>query len=308
MSLSVTIRNILRWSRLRYCKKLGIVACACLTLFSPVNSARAQDSQSAEEKDWTLPRLLVPVFEEGVRAEKAGRLDEAERVFLRVLAEGGKAAFVYNNLGIVYQERGEHQRAVEQFQEAIRRNSDYLAPRVLLGASLLALGRTQESVRELECAVELNPKEPLARQELARAYEGAGNRRGVVEQYGMLRQLAPRDPEYAYQLGRAYLKLAAWCYQQVARIGPNSARAHQIAGENYHVQGQLDLALQAFQRAAQADSDLPGIHLQMGEIYFEQRKMAEAGQQVEQELAIVPGSVTALELKRRIEQASFSPR
>jgi tetratricopeptide (TPR) repeat protein len=287
---------------------LGIVACAGLTLFSPVNSCRAQDSQTAEEKNWPLPRALVPVFEEGVRAEKAGRLDEAEKVFLRVLAQGGKAAFVYNNLGIVYQERGEHQRAVEQFREAIRRKPDYLAPRVLLGASLLALGRTQESVRELEHAAELQPKEPLTRRELARAYEGAGNLRGVVEQYRILRQLAPKDPEWAYQLGRAYLKLAAWCYQQAARIGPNSARAHQIAGENYHVQGQLDLALQAFQRAAQANPDLPGIHLQMGQIYFEQRKMVEARQQVEQELAIVPESVTALELKRRIELASFSPR
>ena len=302
------IRNILHWSKLRCWKELRIVACAGFTLFSPVNSDYAQGYRTAEEKNWALPPALALVFEEGVHAEKAGRLDEAEKVFLRVLAQGGNAAFVYNNLGIVYQERGEHQRAVEQFREAIRRRPDYVAPRILLGASLLALGRTQESLRELERAAKLQPEEPLARRELARAYEGAGDLRGVVEQYRILRQLAPKDPEWAYQLGRAYLKLAASCYQQLARVGPNSARAHQVAGENYHVQGQLDLALQAFERAAQADPDLPGIHLQMAEIYFERGKMVEARQQVEQELAIVPESVTALDLKRRIELASFSPR
>jgi tetratricopeptide (TPR) repeat protein len=304
----VTGRNICLARIIKRAKRPAIVLCSGLSLLLLLKPYRAQDAQVGKEENWKLPSALAPAFEDGVRAEKAGRLDEAEKDFLQVLGRGGRAAFVYNNLGIVYQERGEHERAVAQFREAIRLKPDYFAPRLLLGASLLALGRTRESVHELERAVKTQPREPSARQELAKAYERAGRLRGVVEQYIALRQIAPDDPEYAYQLGRAYLKMAAWCYEQVARIGPESARAHQIAGENYQMQGRLDLALQAYQRAAQADSKLPGIHLEMGGIYFDQGKVAEAREQVEQELALVPESVSALDLKRKIEQAALSPR
>src|SRR5262245_17650612 len=84
-----------------------------------------------------LPEALRAPFIEAVQALKAGRLDEAETLFRRVLDQGGKEAYVYNNLGLVYQQRGRHEPAVEQFREAIRRDPAYTAPRVALGASLL---------------------------------------------------------------------------------------------------------------------------------------------------------------------------
>jgi len=272
-------------------------ALATLAMLGGLLPARAALAQQE------LPARLQEVFMKGVEAQKAGELDAAEKAFRRVLREGGEAAFVYNNLGIVYQQRGDQARAIEQFQRAIRLDPKYAAPRILLGASLLATGRIPEATRSLEKAVKLQPGEPLARLQLAKAYERGNNFAGVVEQYHALREIAPQEPEYAYQLGNAYLRLAAWCYQEIARINPRSARAYQATAETYRMRGRTDIAIRAFQRAAAADPRLPEIHLALAEIYFEQGEPDAARQEIEQELEIVPESANAMALKKKIEAA-----
>jgi len=247
------------------------------------------------------PVSLDALFDQGIQALKAGRLDEAETVFRQVLQRGGHRAYVYNNLAIVHQEQGKHADAVAECREAIRLDPAYVPPRVVLGGSLLALGRVAEATAELERAVKLLPKERLAREQLARAYTRGGNPAAAVEQYRALRELAPGDPEYAYQLGRAYLRLSEWAMQRLREIDPGSARIYQALGHNYRVQGRADLAVRAFERAAQADPKLPEIHLALAQIHLEQKNYGEARMEIDRELAIVPESAGARSLKQRLE-------
>jgi tetratricopeptide (TPR) repeat protein len=264
-----------------------------LLLVVLLSGARPACSQEAAAPEAT--------FQKGVEALKAGRLEDAEAAFRRVLREGGNQAYVHNNLAIVYQQQDRHREAVAECREAIRLDPAYAAPRVVLGGSLLALGRVAEATTELEAAVKLLPKERLARQQLARAYDRGGRPSAAIEQYRALRDLAPDDPESAYQLGRAYLRLSEWAMQRLRDIDPGSARIYQVLGHNYRVQGRADLALRAFERAAQADPRLPEIHLALAQIYLEQKDDAAARQEIERELAIVPESAGALDLKRRLE-------
>ncbi|MGH6630540.1 MAG: tetratricopeptide repeat protein, partial [Burkholderiales bacterium] len=209
---------------------------------------------AAAQQAPTLSEPLARLFAEGVRAQKGGDLGLAEKNFIEVLRQGGKVSFVYNNLGIVHQMRGDHARAVELFREAARLQPDYVAPHILAGASLLAMGRVAEATRELEFAVKLQPEEPLARLQLAKAFARAANFPARIEQLRALRNLVPQEPEYAYQLGDAYLQFAGWCAREMTRIDPRSARVYQMLGENYRVQaGRTELAIRAFKRAAQAD-------------------------------------------------------
>ena len=190
-----------------------------------------------------LPPALQAPFEEGVAALKAERLTEAEAAFGRVLAQpGGQVAFVHNNLGIVYQRRGEHAKAAEQFRAAARLDPGYVAPRILLGTSLMALGRAAEAKAPLQQAVKLAPRDPLARQQLAQAYERTDNPAGAVDQYRALRDLLPQDPEYTYRLGKAYEALSEWSLRQIRDVDKHSARLFQALGHNYRVQGKSELA------------------------------------------------------------------
>ena len=248
-----------------------------------------------------LPAALQATFEQGVLALKAEKLAEAEAAFRRVLAEpGGQVAFVHNNLGIVYQRRGEHAKAAEQFRAAIRQDPGYVAPRILLGATLMATGHAAEATTPLQQAVKLAPKEPLARQQLAQAYERTSNYAGAVEQYRALRELLPQDPEYTYKLGKAYQALSEWSLKQIREIDPRSARLYQALGHNYRVQGKSELALRAFERAIQADPNLPEVHLALAQIHLEEKRWAEARQEIERELQLMPESAGARALQQRL--------
>ncbi|MBA3442027.1 MAG: tetratricopeptide repeat protein, partial [Pyrinomonadaceae bacterium] len=250
-----------------------------------------------------LPPALEALFNEGVKALKENNLNEAEQAFRRVIERGGRVAFVFNNLGIVHQQRGDHQKAVAQFREAIRLEPDYPAPRLLIGSSLLAQGHTTEAARQLERAVKLLPQEPQAHLQLAKAYERAGDLLGAVDQYRALRELRPREPEYAYQMGKAYLKLSEWSFQQMMRAHPRSARLYQALGHQYILQGKPELAIQTLQRAVNADPTLPEVHLVLAQIHLERKEIPEARREIELELKLIPESRAALLLKQKIEAA-----
>ena len=253
-----------------------------------------------------LPAPLEKLFTKGIEELQSGDLAAAEKTFLEALRQGGKHPLVYHNLGVISQQRGDHQQAVVHFRAAIRLQPNYGPSRLLIGSSLLALGKNAEALSELKRAVNLLPDEPQARLLLARAYEVSGDRLAAVKEYQKLVELAPRDGEYAYQLGKAYLKLSEWCYQQIARLDPNSARLRQSLGQEYLLQEKYELAIGAFQQAAQADPKLPEIHLALALIYLELKKYDDALAEIELELKLVPESKIAQETKKKIEVAKAS--
>lgn len=248
-----------------------------------------------------LPKALEALFAEGVEAQRAHRLKEAEAAFLEVIRQGGKVSFVHNNLGIVYQLQGDHLRAILQFREALRLQPDYPAPRFLLGASLMALGRTADAIRELERALKLDPSQTLGRLQLIKAYEQAGNLIAVVDQYRKLRDAQPQEPEYAYQLGKAYLKLSEWAFQRMKELNPRSALLYQTLASQYRLQGRDELALRALWQAIAIDPRMPELHLNLAEIYLSQGKRNEARSALAAELALMPESQAALALKAKLE-------
>lgn len=245
---------------------------------------------------------LDETFASGVASLKAGKLDEAEAAFRRVIDGGAGVAYVHNNLGIVYQQRGQHAKAAAAFREAIRLDGAYPAPRILLGTSLLALGRTAEAQAELRKAVRIAPQEPLARLELARAHQSAGDWKGAVEDYRALAQIDPANPDFRYGLGTSYLRLSEQCLRELQQVAPQSARVHQAQGHTFRVQGRPDLALAAFARAAEADPWLPEIHLAMAQIHLEQGRYADARREAEREIEVVPESAGARALLARLAQ------
>jgi len=251
----------------------------------------------------TPPPSLEAQVAPGIEALKSGDLDSAEKVFSSALRQGIKHPLVYHNLGVIAQIRGKHLEAVQEFREALALQPTYGPSRLLMGASLRALGRKAEAVRELRRAVRLMSQHPEAHLQLAKAYEASENWIAAAQQLQKLVELAPEEPEYSYQLGNAWMRLSGWSYQRIARINPHSARLQQGLGQEYAVQGKYDLALAAFQRAAEADAQLSEVHLAIGSILLEQKKYDQALAEIALELKLVPASKAAAELKTRIENA-----
>src|SRR5215813_6222191 len=145
------------------------------------------------------------------------------------------------------------------------------------------------------------PSEPSAHLQLAKAYEATEKWGLAVDELQKLTTMAPDNPEYSYQLGKALSRLSEWSFEQISRVNPNSARLHQALGQEYVIQGKYDRALLAYEQAAAADPRLPEIHLGIAFTLLQLKRFDEALGQINLELALVPESKMAAELKTRIE-------
>jgi tetratricopeptide (TPR) repeat protein len=254
-----------------------------------------------------LSPALAKRFAEGITALKAGHAPEAEAIFRDVLGRGGERAAVHHNLGIALQQRGRHEEALSEFRSAVRLDATYGPAHLLAGTSLEALKRYRDARVELQQAVRLMPTAIDPYLQLASVCQRLDDPLCAAGAYRKVVELAPEDAEYAYRLGSAQLAVSEWAYARLASSSPPSARAQEALGREYVRQGQPDLAVRAFQRAAEMDARLPDVHLALGRIHLEAGRLREAGDEVTRELAIVPYSKEALELKIRIERGQQAP-
>jgi tetratricopeptide (TPR) repeat protein len=250
-----------------------------------------------------LPPDIESQLAAGVEALKSGHLDQAEKIFSEAAHKGVKHPLVYHNLGVIAQQKADHQQAVMRFREALALQPEYGPSRLLLGVSLLALGKNTESVHELKHAARLMPDQPQAHLQLARAYQASQDWLSAAEQLQRVVELAPQEPEYSYQLARVWTKLSGWSYQQIQQVNPKSARLQEALGQEYAIQEKYDLALNAYRRAAALDPQLPEIHQALAAILLEMKKFDEALGEIALEEHLVPQSKVAAELRAKIEAA-----
>ena len=81
----------------------------------------------------------------------------AEADYKMVLEIDPGNPIAHNQLGLVYQRRGNHQTAISEFQAAIKIRPDLFVVYNNLGASLIALARYEEAISLIQKAIALNP-------------------------------------------------------------------------------------------------------------------------------------------------------
>jgi Tfp pilus assembly protein PilF len=271
--------------------RFGVIRTLLAVLLLIGSRAAAQD----------LAPALAGRFSEGVTALKAGAFDQAEAAFRDVLRGGGNTAFVHHNLAIVLQSRGHHEEAVAEFRTALNLDPSFAPARLLEGTSLLALGRVADATTELQRATKAMPQEPAAHLALADAYERGNNIAGLTDEFRKLHALAPANPDYAYRLGKAYLKLAQWSFERMRTVNPATARLPQALAQQYLDQDRLDLARLSLEEAAKRNPSLDDVHLELARIYAQQGNLDQARAEIARELAIAPTSAAALALKAELD-------
>ena len=250
-----------------------------------------------------LPAPLAERFSAGVKSLSAGELDAAEASFRAVIRDGGDRAFVRHNLGIVLQRRARHADALAEFRAAYRLDPAFGPSHLLAATSLLALGRPKAAIIELDRAARLLPAEPLIRLQRANACEQLNDVLCLVDQYRFLVEKSPSDPEYAYRLGKAYLRLSQWAHMRIQQSHPGSGRLSQALGREYLEQGRADLAERAFLESVRADGGTAEVHLALARIYLADGRLDAASAAVTRVLLLEPESAAGRALSASIEAA-----
>lgn len=92
--------------------------------------------------------------------EHAARLDQGEAAIERAIKLDPKHARAYLLRGFLWRARGDPDRALAAFQDALALNPNYAWARAEAGRTKIDIGRADEAIHDIETAIRLAPGEP----------------------------------------------------------------------------------------------------------------------------------------------------
>ena len=234
-------------------------------------------------------------FAEAAAATARRDFARAEEQYRKVIELDPRSSEALNNLGMVYYLEHKYPEAEETLARAVKFDPSLTNARVLLGASLWREGKLDRAIAELERALGAplsDSAEKTARTALHGALFAQENYARALEALKPLADKYPQDVDVEYSLGQTYLQLAAQNFRKIALTDPESYRIHQILGESLARQGRYRDAILEYKLALARRPDLPGIHYQIGLLYWVNEPNREgedaALREFEEELKINP--------------------
>ncbi|MCC7046963.1 MAG: tetratricopeptide repeat protein [Alphaproteobacteria bacterium] len=206
--------------------------------------------------------LIQPLIRQAIDLHRAGRLDEAEALYERVLAEHGPVADALHLLGLAALSRGQADRAIGLIERAVAADPAPAAYHHSLGEACRKAGRPAEASAHYRAALERDPSLVDARIGLGDLARAAGDHAGTIAHCQAALDARPGDPRLHLRLAEAQMALgrcepAAEHYRQAIALGLDRAGVHNNRGLALAGAGRTQEAVTAFHQAARLDPDDP---------------------------------------------------
>lgn len=233
-----------------------------------------------------------------VAAHRAGRLDEAERGYARVLATGGSSFDAWHLGGLCALQRGNAPVAVQRLRRAQGLQPKHALCAMRLGVAHARAGSPADAETQLRRAVELDPALAEGWLQLAHLLRAQGRPREALASAQAAGRLKPDSAEAQALLGALVADLegfgpALGHFQRVNVLAPKDVRGWCNTGIALTTVGREDEALAAFDRALALAPEFPGAHLGRGFALQQAYRLREALQSFERVLALVPDHAEA---------------
>jgi tetratricopeptide (TPR) repeat protein len=162
-----------------------------------------------------------------------------------------------------------------------------------LGVCFFRMHKYDAAIIHLKNAQKLSPQDREACISLARAYASLGRSKDGI---GILKAWLTRNPGDAdalYWTGTLYNSQAQQVLDTMTASNPNHYLVHEWEGDQFRLRQDFNKALTAYQEALKAAPDTPGMHFNVGDVYYRMLKFPEAKEELEKELAINPDHAQA---------------
>ena len=204
-------------------------------------------------------------------------------------------------MGMVLFTQGNYEQAAKNFGIVLARSPSLWNAKAFLGMCQIRLGRPDRGRSEIEDALPKLTDKLLRGQaglELIRSYAGAGQEDRAAQVIETLQHNDPDNPDLLFAAYRIHSALASAALQKLSQTSPNSARIHQVLGDDMLLQENFQGAINEYQEALKIDPRLIGVHLSLGQAMLAQggktRTTSAAEGEFQAELAIDRGNPDAL--------------
>jgi len=229
---------------------------------SPSPAAEAQTGEELIRDAYTRSRRAATVeqFTAVIAQCKQGlgdeRVSEAMRDYARKLL-----SWCHDKRGLLLDDAGETERALADFDVAIRLLPSRWQALHNRGVSYARLGEFDKAIADFDRTLELNPEYANAYFNRGELHYEMGNYRRAIADYGQCLRRQPRDAAAYNSRGHAYYRLgdyrsAVSDYNQAIRIDPDNAPAYTNRGDAYADLGSYRQAAQDYRTAIRLDPEL----------------------------------------------------
>jgi len=189
--------------------------------------------------------------------------------------------------------------AIAVFSAGVTRYPNSARLAVGLGMALYLKGSFDDAVKSLLRAIDLNPSDVRPYDFLSKAYDRSPSQADeVIGRFRRLAELRPRDPQaavyYALSLWKGkrsetssdYLNQVESLLKKAVSLDPKSAEAHLQLGNLYSQRKKYAEAVPEYQTALSLSPSLPDAHFRLGQAYTHlgQKELADKEFQVHQRL------------------------
>ena len=214
------------------------------------------------EGNLTADRLAKAYITRGKAYGRKGDYDRAIQDFDDAIRLDPAYAKAYYNRGVAYGRKGDLGRALRDFDETIRLDPAYAKAYQSRGVAYGRKGDPDRAIRDFDEAIRLDPGNAVAYVARGRAFERKGDYDRAIRDHGEAIRL---DPDYAkaynnrcwvYGLSRRPQDALSDCNESL-RLRPDHPAALDSRALAYWLLGEHEKAQEDLERARQLDSSIP---------------------------------------------------
>lgn len=239
-----------------------IVGWGWVFLFLGLQCAYAQSNQNRQQQIESHSRQAAEFL-------KKNKLDLAASEFKAILALDAKNVDARGNLGVVLFFQGKYAEAIPQLRSALSAQHTLWKIQALLGIAEKRTGDVEAARSDLEKSFPKVPEENVKVEtgmELIEIYSASRELEKAAAVVNALRELKPTDETILYSAYRLYSDLADESLLSLSVVAPNSARMHQAMAHELAKRGNTAEAIENYKAALKIDTQLPGLHFELGDM------------------------------------------
>ncbi|MEG4963061.1 tetratricopeptide repeat protein [Microcoleus sp. K4-B3] len=230
---------------------------------------------------------------------QAGRLLEAENLYLQIIQVQPESANVLCLLGIAARQQGKIAEAIDFYEQAIAQNPDFVEAHLNKANVLLDVGEYKRAIASYEQVIKIEPNSALAYKNLGWLKQQLGEIDAAILYYQTALRLDPNLYETAHNLAHLFkqknhLNEAIAYYLHALKINPNLTYSLMGLGTVLQQQGKLAEAFNCYQQAVILEPNNPEAHNNVGAFFHEQGNAKAAISHYRQALNLKPDFVEAI--------------
>ncbi len=207
-------------------------------------------------------------------------------------------AIQLNNSANQYYDQKQYERAIQDFDQAIKLDRDYKVAYYNRGNAHRALGKYERAIQDYDMAIKLDPNFKQVYSNRGLAYLALGQYETAIQDCDRAIKLDPNSNKSYSNRGLAYLVLGQYetaiqDFDQAVKLDPKYKEAYNKRGHSYYLLGQYARAIQDFDQSIKLNPNFKEPYLSRGCAYYILGQYERAIQDFDQALKLDPNYTEA---------------